>query len=60
MHKSLDEFKFPSVGPLTTKLTVLELLKIRCLRFFLVAFDPIIFKLAGYKDMHKILDEFEF
>ena len=28
--------------------------------FFLVAFDPILFLLAGNEDMHKISDEFEF
>ena len=31
-----------------------------CLHLFLVAFDPILFILAGNEDMHKILDEFEF
>ena len=28
--------------------------------FFLVVSDPILFILAGNKDMHKILDEFQF
>ena len=32
----------------------------RCLHLFSVAFDPILFILAGKKDMHKISDEFEF
>ena len=32
----------------------------RCLHLFSVVFDPILFILAGNKDMHKILDEFEF
>ena len=31
-----------------------------CLHFFLVAFDLILFILAGNEDMHKISDEFEF
>ena len=31
-----------------------------CLLIFLVAFDPILFILAGKEDMHKISDEFEF
>ena len=31
-----------------------------CLHLFSVAFDPILFILAGREDMHKILDEFEF
>ena len=28
--------------------------------FFSVAFEPILFKLAGNENMHNILDEFEF
>ena len=31
-----------------------------CLHLFLVAFDPILFILAGNEDMHKISNEFEF
>ena len=31
-----------------------------CLHLFLVVFDPILFILAGNKDMHKISDKFEF
>ena len=30
-----------------------------CLHLFSIAFDPILFILAGNEDMHKILDEFE-
>ena len=48
------------MGPLTMELAALERLNHWCLHFFLVAIDLILFKLAGYKDMHKILDEFEF
>ena len=60
MHKSLDEFEirpdpttdygvsFPSASKLSTS------------PLFLVAIDPILFKLAGNEDMHNILDEFEF
>ena len=32
----------------------------RCLHLFSVVFDPILFILAGNKDMHKISDKFEF
>ena len=42
------------------ELAALERLKNRRHRFFSVAIDPILFKLAGTKDMHNILDEFEF
>ena len=35
-----------------------ERLKYWCPHVFLVAIDLILFKLASYKDMHKILDEF--
>ena len=34
--------------------------KLWCLHRFSVAFDPILFMLAGNEDMHKISDEFEF
>ena len=46
------------MGPLTMELAALEHLKNWCLRVFSVAIDLILFKLASYKDMHKILDEF--
>ena len=42
------------------ELAALERLKNRRHHFFSVAIDPILFKLAGYEDMHNILDEFEF
>ena len=51
---------FDQMGPLTIELAALECLKNWCLHFFLVAIDLILFKLASYKDMHKISDEFEF
>ena len=57
MHKSLDEFEFK---PLIMELAALERLKNRRHHFFSVAIDPILFKLADNKDMHNILDEFEF
>ena len=50
------------MGPLTMELAAHEHLKNWCLHVFLhvfsVAIDLILFKLASYKDMHKILDEF--
>ena len=46
------------MGPLTMELAAHEHLKNWCLHVFSVAIDLILFKLASYKDMHKILDEF--
>ena len=49
------------IPPLTMELAALERLKTRRHHFFSsVAIDPILFKLAGNKDRHNILDEFEF
>ena len=42
------------MGPLTMELAALNW----CLHVFSVAIDLILFKLASYKDMHKVLDEF--
>ena len=59
MHNILNEFEFWPNG--TTdygELAALEHLKNWCLHVFSVAIDLILFKLASYKDMHKILDEF--
>ena len=42
------------------ELAALECLKNRRHHFFSIAFDPILFKLAGNEDMHNILDKFEF
>ena len=44
------------IPPLTMELAALEPLKNLRLHFFSVAFDPILFKLAGNEDMHNILD----
>ena len=49
---------FRQIRLLTTELAALERLKHQCLHVFSVAIDLILFKLASYKDMHKILDEF--
>ena len=48
------------MGPLTMELAAHEQLKNWCLHVFSFAIDLILFKLASYKDMHKILDEFLF
>ena len=50
--------KFGQMGPLTMEIAALEHLKKWCLHISSVATDLILFKLAGYKDMHKLLDEF--
>ena len=50
---------FCQIGQLTTKLASLERLDIN-VSTFTVAIDQILFKLADYKDMHKILDELKF
>ena len=49
---------FGQMGPLTMELAALEHLKNWCRHVFSVVIDLILFKLASYKDMHKILDEF--
>ena len=46
------------MGPLTIELAAIERLKNWCLHVFSVAIDLILYKLASYKGMHKILDEF--
>ena len=48
------------ISPLTTELAALERLKNRCHHVIAVDSDPIFFKLAGNKDMHNIMNEFEF
>ena len=45
---------------LTTELAALERLKNRCHHVISVDIDPIFFKLAGNKDMHNIMNAFEF
>ena len=53
-------FNFGQIPPLTTELAPLERLKNRCHHVISVDIDPIFFKLAGNKDMHNIMNEFEF
>ena len=56
-YMSLNFGQFP---PLTTELVALECLKNRCHHVISVDIKPIFFKLAGNKDMHNIMNEFEF
>ena len=51
---------FRQIRLLTTELAAIERLKHQCLHFFSVGIDPILFKVGGYIDMHKILHEFDF
>ena len=51
---------FGQIPRLTWELAALERLKNRSHPFFSVALDPIHFKFIGNKDMHIILNEFEF
>ena len=51
---------FGQIPPLTTKLAAFERLKNRCHHVISVDIDPIFFKLAGNKDIHNIMNEFEF
>ena len=44
----------------TTELAALERLKNRCHHVISVDIDPIFFKLAGNKNMHNIMNVFEF
>ena len=50
---------FGQIPPLTTELAALERLKNRH-HVISVDIDRIFFKLAGNKDMHNIMNEFEF
>ena len=58
--KAYMSLNFGQIPPLTTELTALEHLKIQCHHVISVDIDPIFFKLAGNKDMHNIMNEFEF
>ena len=56
--KAYMSLNFGQISPLTTELAALEGLKNRC--HHVISIDPIFFKLAGNKDMHNIMNEFEF
>ena len=51
---------YSQIRPPTTGLAAFGRLKYKCLLFFSVDIDPVLFKLAGFKDMHKILEGIEF
>ena len=57
--KAYMSLNFGQIPPLTTELAALERLK-RCHHVISVDIDPIFFKLAANKDMHNIMNEFEF
>ena len=58
--KACMSLNFGQIPPLTTELAALERLKNRCHHLISVDIDPIFFKLACNKDMHNIMNEFEF
>ena len=58
--KAYTSLNFGQIPPLTTELAALEHLKNRCHHVISVDIDPIFFKLAGNKNMHNIMNEFEF
>ena len=58
--KAYMSLNFGQIPPLTTELAALERLKNRCHHVISVDIDLIFFKLAGNKDMHNIMNEFEF
>ena len=58
--KAYMSLNFGQIPPLTTELAALERLKNRCHHVISVDINPIFFKLAGNKDMHNIMNEFEF
>ena len=58
--KAYTSLNFGQIPPLTTELAAFERLKNRCYHVISVDIDPIFFKLAGNKNMHNIMNEFEF
>ena len=58
--KAYMSLNFGQIPLLTTELAALERLKNRCHHVISVDIDPIFFKLAGNKNMHNIMNEFEF
>ena len=58
--KAYTSLNFGQIQPLTTELAALERLKNRCHHVIAVDIDQIFFKLAGNKNMHNIMNEFEF
>ena len=58
--KAYLSLNFGQIPPLTTELAARERLKNRCHHVISVDIDPIFFKLSGNKDMHNIMNKFEF
>ena len=58
--KACMSLNFGQIPALTTELAALECLKNRCHHVISVDIDPMFFKLAGNKDMHNIMNDFEF
>ena len=58
--KAYMSLNFGQIPLLTMELAALERLKNQCHHVISVDIDPIFFKLAGNKDMHNIMNEFEF
>ena len=58
--KAYLSMNFRQIPPLTKESAALECLKNRCHHVISVDIDPTFFKLAGNKDMHNIMNEFEF
>ena len=58
--KAYMSLNFGQIPRLTTELAALERLNNRCHHVISLDIDPIFFKLAGNKDMHNIMNEFEF
>ena len=58
--KAYTSLNLGQIPPLTTELATLERLKNRCHQVISVDIDQIFFKLAGNKNMHNIMNEFEF
>ena len=58
--KAYMSLNFGQIPLLTTELAALERLNNRCHHVISVDIDPIFFKLAGNKDMHNIMNDFEF
>ena len=54
--KAYMSLNFRQIPPLTTELAALERLKNRCHHVISVDINPILFKLAGNKDMHNIMN----
>ena len=57
--KAYTSLNFGQIPLLTTELAAFEHLKNRCHHVISVDIDPIFFRLAGNKNMHNIINEFQ-